>query len=65
MDNAKRRELRRLVRKYTELAADTRRLIYLNPRNAATWRADAARFAALAAAAEVDLQISIYKEVRS
>lgn len=47
----------RLLKEATERAS----WVYLNPQNAATWRADAAKFRALAAAAEVDIQIGKYE----
>jgi hypothetical protein len=53
-------ELRQLVRRYNNWATDAERFVCLNPRHAETWRKEAAKLRALAAAAEVDLQIAIH-----
>jgi hypothetical protein len=53
-------ELRHTIHQYREMANDAARWVGLNPANAATWKAEAAKFHALAAAAEVDLQIAIH-----
>lgn len=49
-------ELRQTIRHYRVWATDAKRLVCLNPQNAETWRKEAAKLQALAAAAEVDLQ---------
>ena len=51
-------ELRIMIRQYRNMATDAARNICLNPANAAIWRAEVAKFRALAAAAEVDLRIA-------
>ena len=50
-----------LIRRYTAMATDCARWVCLNPQNAATWRAEAAKLRALAAALEVDAQIAAYR----
>lgn len=55
---------RELMRRRDELLADAterNRWVYLNPQNADVWRADVAKLRALAAAAEVDIQIGNYE----
>ena len=54
-------QLRQIIRQYRRMATDSARLVSLNPQNAGTWKAEVAKFRALAAAAEVDLQIAMSK----
>jgi len=47
-----------IIRRHTEWANEAAAWVCLNPANADHWRHEAAKFRALAAAAEVDLQIA-------